>query len=313
MKKRLFICIAMFLAGMLPLQSAENGAALALPAPATSGGMSLVEALAQRRSSREFTSEPVPAATLSSLLWAAGGINRPDTGLRTAPSARNWQEIDIYVARADGLFLYNASSHTLEGVVDSDIRAATGMQPFVKDAPVVLVYVADYARMRGADEASRVFYSATDTGFISQNVYLFCAANNLATVVLGMVDKRALKEQMKLRSSQHVILSQPVGFPPGGVRIANQASVKDLNDGIYQGEAMGYIDDVRVEITVAAGKITDAVVTQHRENRPKTALTAMPRAIVARQGIEGIDAVTGATVTSRAVLNAARQALDKAR
>jgi SagB-type dehydrogenase family enzyme len=147
------------------------------------------------------------------MLWAANGINRPDSKKHTAPTAMNCQEIDIYVAIADGLYLYNANSNVLKAVLAEDIRAATGPQPFIKDAPVNLVFVADYSKMSRASDEDKAFYSATDTGFISQNVYLYCASEGLATVVRGMVDRPALAKVMKLRDNQKIILAQTVGYP----------------------------------------------------------------------------------------------------
>jgi len=146
------------------------------------------------------------------LLWAANGINRPD-GKRTAPTARNRQEIDVYVAMEDGLYLYDAKANTLVGILAEDIREKTGMQPFVKDAPVNLVFVADYAKMGDGSAEQKDFYAAVDTGYVSQNVYLFCASEGLATVVRGMVDREPLAEVMKLRSEQKIILAQTVGYP----------------------------------------------------------------------------------------------------
>jgi SagB-type dehydrogenase family enzyme len=185
-----------------------------LPPPQTAGGMALSEALAQRQSRREFAPQPLPAEMLSSLLWSAAGVNRRETGKRTAPTARNWQEIDVYVAMESGLYRYDAAKHVLEGVLARDIREEAGIQEFVATAPAVLIFVADHARMSGSNEGNRVFYAAVDTGYISQNVYLHCAANGLSTVVLGMVDKDALKAAMGLRPEQHVQLTQPVGYPP---------------------------------------------------------------------------------------------------
>jgi SagB-type dehydrogenase family enzyme len=195
------------------LQAETGPEPIALPPPQTSGGLPLAEALALRRSGREFSPRPLPVETLSALLWSAAGVNRPDSGRRTAPTARNWQEIDVYVAMESGLYRYDAAGHVLEGVLAQDLRADAGIQDFVATAPAVLIFVADHARMAGSNEGNRVFYAAVDTGFISQNVYLFCAANGLSTVVLGMVDKPALKETMGLRAEQHVQLSQPVGYP----------------------------------------------------------------------------------------------------
>jgi SagB-type dehydrogenase family enzyme len=179
-----------------------------LPAPRKTGGMPLMEALAARRSNRAFSDRALGNQLLSDLLWAAFGINS-DEGKRTAPSARNSREIDIYVALPTGLYLYDASANRLIQKMSEDVREKTGVQPFTQKAPVNLIYVADFDRLRGEKD----FYSATDTGFISQNVYLFCASEGLNTVVLGWVEKEELHKTMKLSPSQHVILTQPVGFP----------------------------------------------------------------------------------------------------
>ncbi|MDO9541494.1 MAG: nitroreductase family protein, partial [Kiritimatiellia bacterium] len=137
----------------------------------------------------------------------------PESGKRTAPTASNMQEIDVYVAQAEGLFLYDAKEHVLAPVLNEDIRPFAGKQKFVQTAPVVLIYTADFDKMTKASEENKIFYSATDTGFISQNVYLYCASEGLATVVIGMVDKPQLQQKMKLRPAQRVILTQPVGYP----------------------------------------------------------------------------------------------------
>ena len=192
---------------------AQDTNSIQLPAPQTDGGKPLMQALKERHTSRSFANKKLPPQLLSDLLWAAFGVNRPDSGKRTAPSAVNWQEIDIYVATADGLFLYDGKANTLKRILDEDIRASTGKQDFVKTAPVDLIYVAARSRMGRANDADKDFYSAVDTGFISQNVYLFCASEELATVVLGMVDRPTLEKKMELRSEQKVILVQPVGYP----------------------------------------------------------------------------------------------------
>jgi len=169
--------------------------------------------LKERKSSRSFDpNKELPVETLSDLLWAASGVNREDSGRLTAPTACNWQEIDVYVAMKNGLFLYIPKTHSLSPVSSSDIRQYTGLQPFVKTAPIVLIYVADFEKM-GKDTTAQNFYSATDTGFISQNVYLFCASEGLATVVLGYVDKTKLAKVMSLKPQQKIILTQPVGYP----------------------------------------------------------------------------------------------------
>ena len=183
-----------------------------LPSPQTDLGRPLMQVLKDRHSSREFSPEKLPLQVISNLLWAAFGINRPDSDKRTAPSAMNWQEMDVYVATADGLFVYDAKAHQLKPVVAGDVRGQTGTQPFVKDAPVNLVYVADLAKAR-TSSADRDIYVAADAGFIAQNVYLFCASERLATVVRGSVDRAALAKTMRLRPEQKIILAQTVGFP----------------------------------------------------------------------------------------------------
>jgi SagB-type dehydrogenase family enzyme len=184
-----------------------------LPPPNLNGGKSLMQSLQARKSSRDFSIKKLPVEVLSNLLWAAYGINRPESGRRTAPSAVNWQEIDIYVAMADGLYLYNAKEHVLKPVIKQDIRELTGKQAFVKEAPVNLIYVADYSRMGGANAEEKNSYSAADTAFIAQNVYLYCASEGLATVVRGSIDREVLAKAMQLRDNQKIILSQTVGYP----------------------------------------------------------------------------------------------------
>jgi SagB-type dehydrogenase family enzyme len=207
------VLITCCLAGLV--MAAADTRPVALPKPQTEGGKPLMEALRLRRSSRAFSPRPLPDQVLSNLLWAAAGVSRPDSGKRTAPSAMNWQEVSVYVVRADGVYVYDGAAHTLTQVVSDDIRALTGKQAFVKDAPVNLVYVADYDKMGKATEDDKKMYAATDTGFISQNVYLYCASEGLATVVRGWVDKPALAKAMKLRPAQKIILAQTVGYPKG--------------------------------------------------------------------------------------------------
>lgn len=184
-----------------------------LPAPQMERGRPLMEVLKKRQSQRNFAPDRIPPQELGNLLWAACGVNRPESGKRTAPTAVNWQEIDVYVALPEGLYRYAADGHVLEPVMAGDLRPFAGRQKFVHTAPVVLIYVADFNRMAQASDENRVFYSATDTGFMSQNAYLYCASEGLATVVVGMVDKETLREKMKLKPGQRVILTQPVGLP----------------------------------------------------------------------------------------------------
>lgn len=182
-----------------------------LPTPQTDGGRPLMQVLKERKTQREFSPEKLPMQVLANLLWAAFGINRLD-GRRTAPSAMNWQEIDIYVATGDGLSLYNAKTNRLEPILAQDVRAATGTQDFVATAPVDLIYVADLSKTGQAGSQADLFTGA-DVGFISENVYLFCTSEGLATVVRGSVDRVALAKVMKLRPDQRILLAQSVGYP----------------------------------------------------------------------------------------------------
>lgn len=195
------------------LAHAEELKAINLPVPKMEGGKPLMQALKERKSMREFSSKELPLQVIADMLWAACGVSRPESGLRTAPTAMNMQEIDVYVARADGLYLYDAKNNTLLPIVAGDIREATGTQPFVKNAPVNLIFVADLAKMKAIPEDGIDFYAATDTGYISQNVYLYCASAGLSTVVRGWLDREALAKAMRLRRNQHIILAQTVGYP----------------------------------------------------------------------------------------------------
>jgi len=194
------------------VQAAQLPPPVDLPRPRLDNPTTLVQALKARKTGREFSSEALPVQTLSDLLWAAFGVNRDD-GRRTAPSAMNWQEIDIYVTLPQGVYVFDGKAHALAGVVAGDLRAATGRQAFVKDAPVTLVFVADLARMKNASPEDRDLYSATDAAFISQNVYLYCAAAGLTTGVRGWVDRPALAKALGLRPDQRIILAQSVGYP----------------------------------------------------------------------------------------------------
>jgi len=214
MKKTIFLIacgISIFLIPYMAL--AEELKPIQLSKPQMDGGRPLMQVLKDRSSSREFSPQKLPLQILSNLLWAASGINRPDSGKRTAPTAANWQEIDIYVAAADGLYLYDAKPHVLKPVLAGDIRALAGLQAFVKDAPLNLIYVADLSRIGRGTSEEKDFFSAADTGFVAQNVYLFCASEGLATVVRANIDRPTLGKAMKLGSNQRITLSQTVGYP----------------------------------------------------------------------------------------------------
>ncbi|MGO9235860.1 MAG: nitroreductase family protein [Methylocella sp.] len=183
-----------------------------LPPPRSTGGQPLTEALKLRRSTREYSDRPLPAQVLSDLLWAAFGVNRP-SGDRTAPYWRHIMVMDIYVAMADGVWLYEPKAHTLLPHLKDDIRAQTGLQDFVATAPLNLVYVAHGECMTDISSEERRLYASVDTGFIGQNVYLFCASEGLATVFRGAVDYPKLARTLQLPDQQFVTFAQTVGYP----------------------------------------------------------------------------------------------------
>lgn len=185
---------------------------IALPPPEKHGGLPLMEALLSRHSSRDFAPDPLPMQLLANLLWAAYGINRTAGG-RTAPSALNAQEIDIFLALPAGAYRYEAAENKLYLVAASDLRRITGYQDFVDEAPLDLIYVADYTRMSRVPVGQRESYASVAAGAIAQNVYLFTAGNGLATVIRAWIDRAAIADALGLTHDQQVLLSQTVGYP----------------------------------------------------------------------------------------------------
>jgi SagB-type dehydrogenase family enzyme len=218
MLKKILLSVAIMLCFVSSAIAADLSPIKLLP-PDMKGGKSLMQSLQERKTSRSFSTKKLPLEVLSNLLWSACGINRPDSGKRTVPSASNRQEIDVYVAMEEGLYLYNVKAHVLEPVLKNDLRKNTTTFPqpsrsSVEGAPLQLIYVADYSKMSVyTNDEEKKFYSAADTGFIAQNVYLYCAFEGLATLVRGLVDREALAKDMKLRDKQKITLVQAVGYP----------------------------------------------------------------------------------------------------
>ena len=154
-----------------------------------------MQVLQERHSTRSFADKPIPVEVLSSLLWAAQGVNRDDPDYRTAPSSRNSNEIEIYVVLPQGAYLYKPKTHRLKQVVQSDMRAATGTQEFAATAPLNLIT------------------ACTDAGFIGENVYLFCASEGLGTVFRAMIDANYIQQCLKLPVLKKVLYAQSVGYP----------------------------------------------------------------------------------------------------
>jgi nitroreductase len=192
------------------LANAQQGN-ITLPQPKTQGGMPIMDALKNRESARDFKADELPLPVLSSLLWAANGYNRSN-GKRTAPNSMNYQEVDTYVVLKGGIYKFNAKEVTLELVCKGDFRELTGKQAYVKEAPVNLIYVADFTRVPKGESEGQLNASYANCGFIAQNVYLFCASESLGCVVRAYFDQKVLSEAMKLLPTQQIILTQTVGY-----------------------------------------------------------------------------------------------------
>lgn len=182
-----------------------------LPQPVKTGGMPLMEALANRKSSRDFSSKELSNQQLSDLLWAMWGINRGD-GKRTAPSARNWQETELFVVKSDAVYKYNAKNNSLESVKSGDYRSIAGAQDFAKKAPLNILLVANTALMAGKDEADNLNTAHIDAGFISQNAYLYCASAGLNCVVRLMVDRDEIRKTLGFDKKMYPVVGLTIGY-----------------------------------------------------------------------------------------------------
>ncbi len=189
-----------------------------LPLPQKDLQFPLMKALEKRRTIRKWKNEDLSDQELSNILWAGCGITQKQTirskSKRTAPSASNSQAIKIYVSTKKGLYLYNEKDHQLIQVLSKNIGVNIGNQKMMQSAPVGLIYVSDYSKMKGylaKDDNRKWFVSGTDTGFISQNVYLYCTAANLSTVVIGLVNRERLQDIMCLKEHEKVVYTQVIG------------------------------------------------------------------------------------------------------
>jgi SagB-type dehydrogenase family enzyme len=213
MRSKVLILAAGFLALTFLTAPAAELTVVKLPPPRLEGGKPLMEALKDRQSARVFSDKKLPPELLSNLLWAAAGINRPSSGKRTAPSARNWQEVEVYAVMQEGAYRYDAGANSLEPVAAGDLRKLAGTQDFVAIAPLNLVYVADPMKMKGSSEEDQKLYMGADTGFMAENVYLFCASEGLAVVVRASMERDSLAAALRLPAQKKIILAQTVGYP----------------------------------------------------------------------------------------------------
>lgn len=206
------IFLSLVAACMLSGAYAQPLSPIQLKAPEKKAGLSVMETLANRHSTREFSNKNLTLQELSNLLWAANGINRPEKGMRTAPSAMNAQEVDVYVCMEEGAFLYDAKSNQLQPVIQEDLRGLVGgKQTFVKNAPVVLLMVSDLSKLPGGNSEQTKLMAAIDAGIVSQNISIACSGLGLITVPRASMDKEALAQKLKLKSTQLLLMNNPVG------------------------------------------------------------------------------------------------------
>jgi len=197
---------------MIALDLAFHDTPIALPEPSLPTCM-LRDALQMRRSTRDFRPDALTAGQVGALLWAAAGVNRRANGGRTAPTAHDNREIDVFAVTPQGAWLYDSPGHALLPVTAGDLRASTGEQAFVADAPLDLVYVADFNRVPEATPQQREFLSAVGAGAMSQNVFLAAAAMKLGCVVRALIDRRHLSAALSLAPSQRILVAQTIGYP----------------------------------------------------------------------------------------------------
>ena len=201
------ICIISLFALAVTISANE----ITLPKPDLKSGKPLMECFSLRRSARKFANKPLPMQIISEILFAADGINRPD-GHKTVPTALNKQNQTVYAVTADGVYFYNNKKHSLVPVNKGDFRKDCGMQPFLADAPLILVFVSDMSAV-GKTPVQQAMYAGNHSGSASQNVYLYAASKGLSTVICGSIKKDLIIKNLKLKGSNEPVFAQPIGFP----------------------------------------------------------------------------------------------------
>jgi len=192
---------------------AQTPAPIDLPPPDMAGGKPLMAALKERKTIRDYSDRPLSNQDLSNLLWAAWGVNRPQQDGRTAPRWHGAYVLDIYLVRADGVWLYEPKDHRLVFHMSGDLRGQTTTgQSFVATAPLNLIYAFDTSKMPNATEAEKNATSGATAGVTAQNVYLYCASADLATVFRESVPA-ALAKTLQLPPGHIIQFGQTVGYP----------------------------------------------------------------------------------------------------
>lgn len=208
MIKRMVFFLALLSSTMI---SAQDLAPVKLKKPNMNRGSSVMEALANRKSGNDYATKMLNIDDLSDLLWAANGINRPESGKRTAASAMNRQDVSIYTFTANGVHLYDAKTHQLTPVIAGDHRKLFGERGM---APLILLMVSDISKFNASGtEKYREEWAAIDIGLVSQNIALFCAANGLETRPRAFMDRDGISRLLKLNNQQLPLLNNAVGYP----------------------------------------------------------------------------------------------------
>ena len=186
---------------------------IVLNQPDTNRGLTIMKAFAQRSSQSKFDTLDLKLQDLSDLLWAADGINRVESGKRTAPSAMNSQDVDVYVVMKKGAYLYDAKKHQLDLVTAGDYRLqVAGRQENFASAPVFCVLVSDISRFKSGTDSLKLSWAALDAGIVSQNIGLFCAGTGFATHPRVTMDVPKLREALKLKASQYLMINNLVAY-----------------------------------------------------------------------------------------------------
>lgn len=175
-------------------------------------GLPAMKTLSLRASATEFDTTMLSLKDISDLLWAANGINRPTSGKRTAPSAMNAQDIDIYSFMKSGVYLYDAGKHALQLVVTGDHRRLFQRDEKSPAPPVNLLLVSDVSRFRAGEDSLKMIWGAMDAGIVSENISMFCASENLATRPRASMNQKKLRELLNLKDSQYPMLNHPVSY-----------------------------------------------------------------------------------------------------
>jgi len=205
-----FLVLSTMLGGLF----AQEFKILTLNQPDKTRGLPVMQALEKRASADAFSNKKLSLRDLSDLLWAANGINRPELKKRTAPSALNAQDIDVYVFMEEGIYLYNATGNILNPVAAGDYRLLlAGRQTDIADSPVILLLVSDISRFSSGENSSKLTWAAMDAGIVSQNIAIFCASVGLNTRPRVSMDMVKLRDVLKLKDFQYPLLNNPVSYP----------------------------------------------------------------------------------------------------